>query len=196
MAGEELPGKDFLWEYNCLYREYDSIFHDVALASGLSDSAFAILYHIMELGDGCLQKDICDRLFMSKQTIHSAIQKLRDQGYLALEPGKGRNMHIRLTQTGRRIVQWCCRCGGWRRPLSGSWGTRAAGSCCALPGGMWPPTAPWPRTTSASCARIVPIDAGDFLIVRYERAQVFPGAFVSVCFSTKKDIHYGKDTAF
>ena len=60
MAGEELPGKDFLWEYNCLYREYDSIFHDVALASGLSDSAFAILYHIMELGDGCLQKDICD----------------------------------------------------------------------------------------------------------------------------------------
>ena len=39
------------------------------------------------------------------QTIHSAIQKLRDQGYLALEPGKGRNMHIRLTQTGRRIVQ-------------------------------------------------------------------------------------------
>ena len=59
----------------------------------------------MELGDGCLQKDICDRLFMSKQTIHSAIQKLRDQGYLALEPGKGRNMHIRLTQTGRRIVQ-------------------------------------------------------------------------------------------
>ena len=32
MAGEELPGKDFLWEYNCLYREYDSIFHDVALA--------------------------------------------------------------------------------------------------------------------------------------------------------------------
>ena len=105
MAGEELPGKDFLWEYNCLYREYDSIFHDVALASGLSDSAFAILYHIMELGDGCLQKDICDRLFMSKQTIHSAIQKLRDQGYLALEPGKGRNMHIRLTQTGRRIVQ-------------------------------------------------------------------------------------------
>lgn len=112
MAGEELPGKDFLWEYNCLYREYnclyreyDSIFHDVALASGLSDSAFAILYHIMELGDGCLQKDICDRLFMSKQTIHSAIQKLRDQGYLTLEPGKGRNMHIRLTQTGRRIVQ-------------------------------------------------------------------------------------------
>ena len=32
-------------------------------------------------------------------------QTLRDQGYLALEPGKGRNMHIRLTQTGRRIVQ-------------------------------------------------------------------------------------------
>ena len=33
MAGEELPGKDFLWEYNCLYREYDSIFHDVALTA-------------------------------------------------------------------------------------------------------------------------------------------------------------------
>lgn len=104
MAGEELPGNDYLWEYNRLCKEYDSIFHDVALASGLSDSAFAILYHIMELGDGCLQRDICDQLFMSKQTIHSAIQKLRDQGYLVLEPGKGRNMHIRLTEAGRQVV--------------------------------------------------------------------------------------------
>lgn len=105
MAGEDLPGKDLLWEFNRLYKEYDSIFHDVALASGLSDSAFAILYHIMELGDGCLQRDICDQLFMSKQTIHSAIQKLRQQGYLSLEPGKGRNMHIRLTEAGRQVVR-------------------------------------------------------------------------------------------
>ncbi len=105
MAEETRTGEDLLWEYNRLYEEYDSIFHDIALAVGLSDSAFAILYHIMELGDGCLQRDLCCDTFLSKQTIHSSIQKLQAQGYLTLERGRRRSMHIRLTGAGRQLLQ-------------------------------------------------------------------------------------------
>lgn len=105
MSDPAFSPENLLWEYTRLYKEYDSIFHDIALAVGLSDSAFCILYHIMELGDGCLQRDICKETFLSKQTIHSSIQKLQQQGYLALEPGKGRNMHIHLTGSGRELLQ-------------------------------------------------------------------------------------------
>ena len=46
-------------EFNRLYKEMDDLYHDIALKLGLSDSALTIFYAICELGDGCLQKDIC-----------------------------------------------------------------------------------------------------------------------------------------
>ena len=82
-----------LREFTRLYKEYDSIFHSVALAVGLSDSALTVLYHTQELGDGCLQR------------VHSTIRQLRERGLLSLSPGKGRDMHIHLTEEGRRLVR-------------------------------------------------------------------------------------------
>ena len=58
-------------EFNRLYKEMDDLYHDIALKLGLSDSALTIFYAICELGDGCLQKDICSQSFCSKQTINS-----------------------------------------------------------------------------------------------------------------------------
>ncbi len=53
------PGRE-LKEFNYLYREMDGIYHQLALRAGLPDSAFYILYCIVEFGDGCLQRDIAD----------------------------------------------------------------------------------------------------------------------------------------
>ena len=39
--------------------------------------------------------------YLAKQTVHSAIRKLESQEIIRLEPGKGRQMHIRLTERGR-----------------------------------------------------------------------------------------------
>ncbi len=94
-----------LREFTRLYKEYDSIFHSVALAVGLSDSALTVLYHPQELGDGCLQRDIAASAWVSKQTVHSTIRQLRERGLLSLSPGKGRDMHIHLTEEGRRLVR-------------------------------------------------------------------------------------------
>ena len=94
-----------LREFTRLYKEYDSIFHSVALAVVLSDSALPVLYHTQELGDGCLQRDIAASAWVSKQTVHSTIRQLRERGLLSLSPGKGRDMHIHLTEEGRRLVR-------------------------------------------------------------------------------------------
>lgn len=92
-------------EFNRVYKELDDLYHDIALKLGLSDSALTIFYAICELGDGCLQKDICDQSFCSKQTINSSIRKLEREGILYLQRGKGKNMHIYLTEQGREFVE-------------------------------------------------------------------------------------------
>lgn len=93
-----------LKEFNWIYRGMEEIYHKIALNIGISDSAFLILYNIQELGDGCLQKDICNMSFISKQTVSSSIHKLENQGLLYLKAGKGREMQIFLTENGKQFV--------------------------------------------------------------------------------------------
>lgn len=94
-----------LKKFNCLYREIDSFYHNIALKNGLSDSAFSILYTIVVLGDGCLQTEIAELNSISKQTIHTSAKKLEKKGYLLFKQGKGRDVHLCLTELGRRIIQ-------------------------------------------------------------------------------------------
>ena len=49
-----------LREYNRIYKEVNDIYRDAASKFGLSNSVFDILYTICEVGEGCLQKDVCD----------------------------------------------------------------------------------------------------------------------------------------
>lgn len=94
-----------LREFNRLYKEYNDIYRDAARKLGLSDSAFDILYTICEEGDGCLQRDVCNSTLIPKQTVHSSIHKLEQEGYLLLTPGKGRSMHIHLTEKGQNLLE-------------------------------------------------------------------------------------------
>lgn len=99
------PIKNALKEYNRIYKETNNIYHDIALKLQMSDSAFDILYAVCQLGDGCLQRDICSLSCTSKQTINSSIRKLERNGYIALKPGRGRQMHIFLTNSGKELVK-------------------------------------------------------------------------------------------
>ena len=94
-----------LKEFNRIYKKTNEIYHDIALRLGLSDSAFDILYSISELGDGCLQKDICNATCIPKQTIHSSIRQMEKSGYLTLSSGKVRSMHITLTDLGKNLLE-------------------------------------------------------------------------------------------
>ena len=92
-------------EFNRIFKECNHIYHDIALKLGLSDSGFDILYTLCEIGDGCLQKNICEATLLSKQTIHSSVRKLEKDGYITLKPGKGRDMQIFLTPEGNALVE-------------------------------------------------------------------------------------------
>lgn len=93
-----------LEEWFQLYKEYDDIFHNLALKMKISDSAFVIFYGICSLGDGCLQKNICESYSISKQTVNSSIRRLAQEGYIRLENGSGRDMHLCLTPKGRQFI--------------------------------------------------------------------------------------------
>lgn len=100
-----LEASQELKEVNRLYKELDDIYHDISVRLGISDSVLIILYSIVEMGDGCIQKDISEKFSISRQTINSAIKKLQSQGYIILKQGKGRDMHIYLTPDGKKYAE-------------------------------------------------------------------------------------------
>lgn len=94
-----------LREFNAIFRELDDFYHTLALRLGFSDSAFNILYALGVLGEGCLQRDICQVSMVSKQTVNSSIRGLERQGLVFLRPGRGREKHVFLTPEGKRLVE-------------------------------------------------------------------------------------------
>ncbi len=101
----EYPEKEMVLKLNSVYRELNDLYHDIALQLGISDSAFTIFYAIFRIGDGCLQRDICKQSYTNKQTINSTIQRLKEDGYLYLKQGKGRDKHIYLTDRGMEFMR-------------------------------------------------------------------------------------------
>ncbi len=101
----ELTAADALTQFNRLNDGIESLYHTIAVEAGLSDSAFLILYIMYSMGGGCRQKDICQSSYTSKQTVNSALRKLTAEGIIAQRPGKGREIQLYLTDTGRRLSE-------------------------------------------------------------------------------------------
>lgn len=98
----ELTFQEFIRRYNGLYKENNEIYHHLARHFGLSDTAFWILYTLREQGGCVSQSQLCGELFLSKQTIHSALKQLEQGGFLQLEnvPNNRKNKLVRVTPPG------------------------------------------------------------------------------------------------
>ena len=94
-----------LKEFDSLYKMIDDVYHEIALSMHLTDSAFLILYCLLELGDGCSQKDICKLYSISKQTVNSSVKSLEDKGVLIRKAGVGRDIHLFFTEFGRDFLK-------------------------------------------------------------------------------------------
>ena len=94
-----------LKEFDSLYKMIDDVYHEIALSMHLTDSAFLILYCLLELGDGCSQKDICKLYSISKQTVNSSVKSLEDKGFLVRKTGIGRDIHLFFTEFGREFSE-------------------------------------------------------------------------------------------
>lgn len=87
------------------WKQFNELYRKAALSSGLSDSAFEIFFALYDLGEGCLQRDICAYCYASKQTINSSIHKLKKEGLIRLESAdSGRGMRIYFTPAGKALA--------------------------------------------------------------------------------------------
>ena len=94
-----------LRRFNRLMGEINGTYHEASVKLGLSDSTVSVLYTLCSEGSPCALHEIVRQSGMSKQTINSSIRKLEREGHIILKPGKGRQMHIFLTETGMELAK-------------------------------------------------------------------------------------------
>ena len=83
-------------------KELNSLYHIAAGKSGISDGEISIWSALLSTEEYS-QQDLCELLFLSKQTVNSLIASLIKKGYVVLEhvPGTRNRKVIRLTEEGQ-----------------------------------------------------------------------------------------------
>ena len=104
---EPLTFSQFITTYNRLYKETDDLYRRLAKHYGLSDSAFWILYLIEEAPQPITQTELVNALFLSKQTINSALKSLEQSGHIRLtsDPAGGWGKYLHLTKLGKALAE-------------------------------------------------------------------------------------------
>ena len=92
---------------NRLYKESDHIYSNLASKLGMTDTTFWVLYAIAHSEEPMTQNDLCGDFFFPVQTIHSAINNLRKDGFVELQviPGTRNRKAILLTAEGKTFVE-------------------------------------------------------------------------------------------
>ncbi len=92
---------------NQLYKQSEEIYHDFSVRCGLSDSSLWLLYALNDAEKPLTQAEICGEWSISKQTLNSAIKKMKDGGYITLESidTNKKTKHIVLTPSGYELAQ-------------------------------------------------------------------------------------------
>ncbi|MDO4541706.1 MAG: MarR family transcriptional regulator [Bacillota bacterium] len=93
-------------EYNAIIKENEDVYRGIAKAFGLSDCTFWILYTLREVDEKLTQSDICEVIYLPKQTVNSALKKLENSGHIKLAPLKDRrSKEITLTKSGIDLAE-------------------------------------------------------------------------------------------
>ena len=92
--------------YNCWFR-LRGVYQAWAEKNGLTYNTLFTLYEIDKHVDGCTQKQLCDYLMLSKQTVSAILKKLEQSGYIIRKSGVGdrRKNQVTFTPTGKAYAQ-------------------------------------------------------------------------------------------
>lgn len=94
------------WNYfNYMVNEINSVYHEMSVKLGVSDSEFMILYILNENSLECNQSEIYKNSGISRKTINSALQKMRAAGYLTISQADGRNTLVSITDKGKVLIK-------------------------------------------------------------------------------------------
>lgn len=88
-------------------KEQDSIYHNVAVKYGLSDTAMWVLYEVYISEVPVTQQELSKSCFFAKQTVNTAVASLVKKGYAVLESAErcGRQKRIYLTDMGKGLAK-------------------------------------------------------------------------------------------
>lgn len=90
--------------YNLLCNELELFYHQVAVKLNLSDSAFDILFTILNLGEGCTQTTIYKNGCLNKQTVNSSVKQLISKDILRSESAGGKENKLYFTKNGKKFI--------------------------------------------------------------------------------------------
>ena len=93
--------------FDQLLKQMDDLYHQFAKHTGLSDTAFWIIYTIKDEEETYIQRDLCTMWSYSKQTVNSALKKLEEQKVIELIAVKGnkKDKRVILTPYGETIAK-------------------------------------------------------------------------------------------
>lgn len=91
--------------YNSWF-EINNIYHIWAKRHGVQDTTLFVLYVINNTAPYCTQSQICNKLFLPKQTVSQILSGLEKDGYILKEPNTKdrRNKIIRFTEKGTHFA--------------------------------------------------------------------------------------------
>lgn len=89
---------------NGMLSEISSIYEKLLSSKNVPEGVFIVMSSLLDLGEGCLQKEISETSYLNKKTVNSTIKKLQKEDYIELKAGKYPNMHIYLTEKGREYM--------------------------------------------------------------------------------------------
>ncbi len=89
---------------NRFYEEIDELYREVVKGTGLSQSAFDILYALYEQ-DGRRLLELGKASFLSKQTLASSVKRLEEQGLVRTEAQSRRYVQVFLTEKGHACIE-------------------------------------------------------------------------------------------
>lgn len=89
-------------QYNALWIETNQLYETWARQRGMSLHELLVILSIVEADGTVLQKDICQRFVIPKQTVNAIIKTLTDKGWLELKVSEQdrRSRNLCLTPVG------------------------------------------------------------------------------------------------
>ena len=98
------PSKRML-EINEIMKETDDLYRNLARKFKISDCMMWILYILREDDRVVTQSDICNMMYMPKQTVNSSLKKMEAEGYIELlNVNDKRSKQVCLTEKGINLA--------------------------------------------------------------------------------------------
>lgn len=98
---------EVLRRVNRLIAETDAVYHKIALSYGISDSILMILYVLCAHDGRCPVFTLRREVELSKQTVHSALQKMEKDGLITVSQTEDnrKTREVCLTSAGRAFCE-------------------------------------------------------------------------------------------